>query len=198
MTLRPYYDDMSWLPAGEVLVCGAGGPYNGEVGEEIQFTGTATGGTPPYTWTWTFGDGGTATTQNPKHAYTAPGVFNVTLTVTDNASATASAETYATITQPQPVIEIGDITGGLFKVKAVIKNTGTAAATDVSWSIKLSGGIVLLGKETTGSIATLAAGGEETVTSKLILGFWKTTITVTAGTATKDQAATILLVFIKI
>lgn len=193
-----YYDDISLLPAGNELICGAGGPYTGEVDDDIQFNGFASGGTPPYTWEWTFGDGDTSTEQNPTHAYDTAGVYNVTLTVTDSLMATATDETTATITSPAPVIEIGDITGGLLKVNAIVKNTGSAAASNLSWSINLNGGIILLGKESTGSIATLAAGGQETITSKLILGFGKTTITVTAGTATKDQAATVLLIFVKI
>jgi hypothetical protein len=97
-----------------------------------------------------------------------------------------------------PVIEIGNITGGLFKVKAVIKNTGDGVATNVSWSIKLTGGLIILGKDTSGTIASLNASGEQTVSSKLILGFGKTVITVIADTATKSQNATVLFVFIKI
>jgi len=193
-----YYDDLSFLPVGDELDCGAGGPYTGEVDEEIQFTGSAFGGTAPYTYAWDFGDGNVGTGETPTHAYTDAGVYNVTLTVTDAALDTATATTTATITAPQPVIEIGNITGGLFKVKAIIKNTGTAAATNVSWSIKLNGGIILLGKETTGIAATIAAGGQVEISSKLILGFGKTTITVTADTAIEEQAATVLLIFIKI
>ena len=35
-------------------------------------------------WLWDFGDGSTSTEQNPKHTYLAPGVYTVTLTVTDD------------------------------------------------------------------------------------------------------------------
>ena len=101
-----------------------------------------------------------------------------------------------------PVIEIGNITGGLFKVKAVIKNTGDGVATNVSWSIKLTGGLIILGKDTSGTIASLNASGEQTVSSKLILGFGKTVITVSAEIAessdTVEQDAFVLLFFIKI
>jgi len=193
-----YYDDMSFLPVGSELGCDAHGPYTGNVDEEIQFNGTAYGGTAPYTYAWGFGDGNTSTLRNPKHTYTEAGVYNVTLTVTDAALDTATDTTTATITAHQPVIEIGNITGGLFKVKAIIKNTGTAAATNVSWRIKLDGGLILVGKESTGAAATIAAGGQVEISSKLILGFGKTTITVTAGTDIKEQAATVLLIFIKI
>jgi len=94
--------------------------------------------------------------------------------------------------------EIQDITGGLFKVRAAIKNTGDAEATNVQWSIKLTGGIIILGKETTDTISSIAAGETSHVSSKLILGFGKTVITVSAETATRSQNATVLLVFIKI
>ena len=35
-------------------------------------------------WTWTFGDGGTDTNQNPNHCFTKPGVYSIGLTVTSN------------------------------------------------------------------------------------------------------------------
>jgi len=195
---KVFYDDMSLVPLSNELVCGAGGPYSGEIDEEIQFTGFATGGVQPYSWHWDFGDGGEATEQNPTHAYTEAGVFNVTLTVTDDEGTIATDTTTATIVGPQPVIGIGEITGGLLKVNAVIQNTGTGDAADVDWSITLTGGLIILGKETTGTIASLPAGGEETITTGMILGLGTTTITVTADTATKNQEAKVLLIFIKI
>jgi hypothetical protein len=182
-----YYDDMSFLPPGDALVCDAGDPYFGETGEDIQFTGFASGGTEPYTWAWTFGDGGTAAIQNPTHTYTAPGVYNVTLAVTDAATTTVTDTTTATITEAveEPVLEIGTITGG-FGVKAVIKNTGTGAATNVTWSIELTWG-AFIGKLSENSIASIAAGAESPIKSKLIFGIGKTTILITA---TCDEGAT--------
>ncbi|PNX52295.1 MAG: hypothetical protein BV458_10310 [Thermoplasmata archaeon M9B2D] len=97
-----------------------------------------------------------------------------------------------------PVIEIGDITGGLFKVNAVVRNAGDAAATNVEWSITLTGGFIFLGKESTGTIPTIAADATADISSKVIIGFGTTVVTVTADTATKSQNATVLLVFIKI
>jgi len=97
-----------------------------------------------------------------------------------------------------PVIEIEDITGGLVTVRAVVKNTGGAAATDGSWSITLSGGLLILGKESTGTIPALASGATADISSKFILGFGRTVVTVTADTATVSQNATVLFVFIKL
>jgi len=69
---------------GEELTANAGGPYNGIKNGLIQFHGAATGGTPPYTWHWYFGDGTTSTLQNPTHNYSNAGNYDVKLTVTDN------------------------------------------------------------------------------------------------------------------
>lgn len=46
----------------------------------VQFTDVSTGGNIT-SWGWNFGDGTTASTQNPQHSYTAPGTYSVTLTV---------------------------------------------------------------------------------------------------------------------
>ncbi|MCB2230186.1 S8 family serine peptidase [bacterium] len=61
-----------------------------------QFTSTETDGpvpltidftdlspNSPTTWDWDFGDGGFSSDQNPQHTYTAPGLYTVTLEVTD-------------------------------------------------------------------------------------------------------------------
>jgi PKD repeat protein len=190
-----YWDDLSLQPLTAPLTCDADGPYAGETGQAIQFTGSAEGGTPPYTWSWDFGDGETAATQNPTHIYTSPGVYDVTLTVTDANSNSASDMTTATITQAsEPEIEIGKITGGK-GVFVVIKNVGNAIAPKVSWSINLSGGILLKGRTQTGSIFNLDINAERTITSP-VFGFGRVTITVTAGEKQKEATAFIFLFFV--
>lgn len=49
------------------------------LGETIQFTDLSTGS--PTSWLWNFGDGQTATEQNPLYTYSTPGVYTVSLTV---------------------------------------------------------------------------------------------------------------------
>ena len=54
----------------------------------MDFSDTTTGGELPYTsYSWDFGDGfGNSTEQNPSYHYSAVGIYNVTLQVTDSAS----------------------------------------------------------------------------------------------------------------
>ncbi len=83
-----------------------------------------------------------------------------------------------------PKIEIENISGGLFRINAIITNTGTANATGIEWRIALSGnGLVLLGKETTGKIPGLRIGEERKLSSGLILGFGDVEITVSLQNA---------------
>ncbi len=47
----------------------------------VAFSDISTGS--PTSWSWSFGDGGTDTQQNPTHLYASPGVYTVTLTASN-------------------------------------------------------------------------------------------------------------------
>jgi outer membrane protein assembly factor BamB len=128
------------------------------------------------------------------HVWCCTGTFNVTVKAKDvngAESGVSDAHTISIIAVDIPVI-----TGGLFKVKASI-HSGVAGATDIDWKIRLTGGLIIFGKETTGTLPIIPPDSSVTISSKLILGFGKTIITVTAGPATKSQNATVLFFFIK-
>jgi chitodextrinase len=69
---------------GQVLVF-AGGPYSGQVGQQIFFSAQASIGGLQAAGTvqfqWNFGDGGTAFGQTATHAYAAAGIYTVTVFV---------------------------------------------------------------------------------------------------------------------
>ncbi len=67
-------------------------PENPRANDHVSFTENATDPDGSIVqWGWSFGDGITATHQNPSHVYTDKGVYTVTLTVRDDDGATATA-----------------------------------------------------------------------------------------------------------
>jgi len=50
----------------------------------LQFSSTVSGGSPPYTYRWDFGDGMTSAEASPTHAYASTGTYLITLVVTDS------------------------------------------------------------------------------------------------------------------
>jgi PKD repeat protein len=79
-----------------------GGPYTGQPDVDIVFNGSDSSdkdGTiaDPGGYSWTFGDGGTASGSTPIHAYSEAGSYNVCLEVTDNDGATSNICTTAKI-----------------------------------------------------------------------------------------------------
>ncbi len=79
-----------------------GGPYTGVAGIAVSFNGTASSDPDGdvLSYSWNFGDGGSATGASPTHIYAAGGLYAVILTVTDNGSPALSdnSTTSATIT----------------------------------------------------------------------------------------------------
>ena len=190
------------------------GPTDGVVSVNYMFSTNTTdpeGNQVSYIWSW--GDGTSSEWLGPfdsgatvyaGHVWGEVGTYNVKVKAKDIHGKESDWSDSLTIhiVDTAIILEIGNITGGLFKVSAVIKNTGGTDATWVNWSIILDGGIILSGGETSGRIMSIPAGGEKTVNSGFILGFGKTTITVTAeipeSSDTKEQEAFVLLFFIKI
>ena len=83
---------------------------------------------------------------------------------------------------PHPEIAIGDVTGG-FGVSAVIKNIGDADATDVEWTITVTGGLLgLINKEASGT-GTIPVGDEIFAEIGIIFGLGTIKITITVECA---------------
>jgi len=191
------------------------GPTEGVVEVAYTFSTSTTnpgGGQVYYRWDWNdgtysewIGPYGSGLTALASHSWTDAETYEITVKakdVHDIESGWSDPKIIHIV--DMPILEIGNITGGPFKVITVIKNNGSVGATMVNWSITLeSGVIILLGKETSGRIAGIRAGEETTISSRLILGFGNTVIAVTAecnegSSDTKTKDAFVFLFFTKI
>jgi PKD repeat protein len=77
----------------------SGTPTSGDAPLTVNFTDESTGN--PTSWSWTFGDGGTSTAQNPSHQYTSAGTYTVSLTATNAYGNDTETKTdYITVTEP--------------------------------------------------------------------------------------------------
>jgi len=92
------------------LAAAPGGPYSGIVSSAIAISGGGSGGTPPYSCSWsgtgaTFGSASSCATTV---TYSSVGSKTITLTVTDSVSGTASASTTVSVTNSCVTDPTGD------------------------------------------------------------------------------------------
>ena len=188
------------------------GPTSGVTGIEYTFEATTTDpeGDDIYYW-FEWGDGensgwvgpySSGDTGSAGHIWTTAGDFPVTVKAKDTYNAESGFSPASTITIiAGPTLEVDMIRGGLFRVNVKIRNIGDIDATNVQWDISLAGG-TWINAVTTGTEATLAAGGEVDISSKFLLGWGATTVTVTAtipeSTDTRVQKGFIYLIFVKV
>jgi len=90
----------------------------------------------------------------------------------------------------QAVLKIESVSGGI-GISAVIKNSGTAAAENVNWSI-VTTGTVFVGGHKSGQI-TLQPGDSTTIKTGLMLGLGTISATITVGSVTKTVSGKLLL-----
>ncbi len=95
-----------------------GNPTSGVPPLVVVFTDASTGS--PTSWSWTFGDGGTATTQNPSHTYNAAGAYTVALTATNQYGSNTNTKTNY----------INIASGGNYTCTALSVDSGTVTSGD--------------------------------------------------------------------
>ncbi|MFH0865263.1 MAG: M14 family zinc carboxypeptidase, partial [Bacteroidota bacterium] len=115
----------------------------------IQFTDASTN--IPTSWAWTFGDGGTSSSQDPLYTYTASGTYTVSLTSTNaNGSDTETKTAYITISLPTAPATINDTICGSGTASLSASGSGT-----LNWYDASTGG-TLLGTGTTYTTPTIS------------------------------------------
>src|SRR5438132_1304828 len=81
-------------------------PSSPQAGQPVTFTASASGGTSPFTFSWSFGDGLTGTGSPITHTYSSAGSYTTALTIKDGSSPqqTATSQNTVAVTTPPPPI----------------------------------------------------------------------------------------------
>jgi parallel beta-helix repeat protein len=104
--------------------------------------------------------------------------------------------------EPYAMTQLAFSFSGGLGIGGKIRNVGNATAFKVGWKVTLTGGLILLGKETLREIPKpLIPGEEATVKSNMVLGFGKTTFTIilwadNAPFVSRNCSATVILFFV--
>ncbi len=111
-----------------------GTPTSGVAPLAVSFTDTTIN--TPTSWSWTFGDGGTSTAQNPSHTYTSVGSYTVALKATNSyGNNTCTKTNYITATIAPPVANFsGTPTSGVVPLAVTFTDSSTGSPTAWSWN----------------------------------------------------------------
>jgi gliding motility-associated-like protein len=97
----------------------------------------------PTSWNWDFGNGNTSSLQNPTAAYFTPGLYTITLTVTNaGGSHTLTRSNYISVYEMPTVNFVADNTIGCrpFPVQFTDQSSAGAGNTNVSWEWSFGNG----------------------------------------------------------
>jgi phosphatidylinositol-3-phosphatase len=107
-------------------------PTSGAAPLTVGFTDGSTGA--PTSWSWDFGDGTVATTENPSHSYASPGVYTVTLTASNaTGSSTVSKTAEITVTAAPPPTAAFSTAPGPAPLSVAFTDTSSGAPSAWSW-----------------------------------------------------------------
>jgi PKD repeat protein len=109
-------------------------PASGTVSLQVDFTDQSQYG--PTSWSWTFGDGGTSSSQNPSHTYTEPNLYTVTLTASNAYGSSVITKTGCILASaPQPVADFTqDVTNGQPPLSVSFTDASTGQPTSWAWN----------------------------------------------------------------
>ncbi len=129
---------LAGLDDGTLIADFSGSPTSGGAPMTVYFNDLSIGATG---WSWDFGDTGTSTDRDPSHTYTSPGIYTVSLTVTNAVGSDTMTKTdYITVTAPQPPVAEFSADSTTISVGNSVTFTDETLNTPTSWSWTFAGG----------------------------------------------------------
>lgn len=172
---QPPVTDFTWTPTDP------------SPGETVQFTDLSHDPVGDIVnWSWDFGDGNTSFAQNPTHQYTLPGMYTVSLMVTDNDGANGSVSKNLTVINPYLNITIKPGVG--LGITVMFNNSGPTAVLKEPYEITVKGGVLGRINKRVNDTVDIPAGGSTPVKTGMLFGFGA--LKITAKLADKEQTAT--------
>jgi PKD repeat protein len=120
---------VSAVPA---VIASFSSPSSVATGSPVTFTDTSSGS--PTSWSWSFGDGRTSSSQNPVISWAAPGTYHVTLTAANSSSSstTSKSVTVTSMAAYRTLISAAAQTSGIggttWKTELSLFNAGSQGA----------------------------------------------------------------------
>lgn len=173
------------------------GPSNGSRGVEYTFfTRTTDPDDDQVFYKWDWGDGNISewigpfihdTQASACYKWHKSGDFKLRVKAKDIVNSESNWSEAKDIHVVKPDLEIGNISGGLSKIKVSINNNGDGEAINLSWNINLYGGFFIRGQESSGNILKIKPGEQFNITSNRIFGIGRTEVAVTVETSDGDS-----------
>ena len=129
------YEFSGEIPTASILADFTAAPQLGPPSLDVQFTDTSSGSITERLWS--FGDGAASTATNPNHAYSAEGLYTVSLYVAGGAgeSSVKSKIDYITVRSGIPVADFtASPTTGRAPFSVLFTDTSTGTVTDRIWN----------------------------------------------------------------
>jgi PKD repeat protein len=177
ITVRP-------TAGGEPPIADAGGPYAVNGRRTVQFDGSRSSDpeSDPIVYSWSFGDGASASGPLVSHLYNTPGTYTVVLSVTDGVSTTTDVTT-AIVSNAAPVASAGGpYSGARNQLIAFSANAGDADGDTLAFSWEFGDGSLGAGRTASHAYTT---DGTYDVVLRVSDGYATTTATTTATVANR-------------
>lgn len=167
-------------------------------GVPVNFTNTTTPGVG--SCTWYFGDGATATTLSPSHAYASSGTFNVKLVVTNNGCKDSTTQTVNVYQSPTAAFTANPTTGCTVPQTVAFTNNSTGA-TSYLWNFgngtstltNPSNTYTILGSYNVALIAISSNNCKDTLTQNAYINLIVPTVTLSANSVNGCMPDTVTL-----